>query len=49
VAGVLEGKVERSCRVDLPGGPLQIEWREADNKVYMTGPADFVFGGAAAL
>lgn len=47
VAGVLEGKVERTCRVDLPGGPLVIEWREADNRIYMTGPAELVFAGAA--
>lgn len=45
VAGVLEGKTERNCRVDLPGGPLFIEWDESDNKIYMTGPAEKVFGG----
>ncbi|KAK9812163.1 hypothetical protein WJX73_001205 [Symbiochloris irregularis] len=45
VAGVLEGRIDRDCRVDLPGGPLQIEWREEDNHVYMTGPAEFVFSG----
>eukprot|EP00877_Chromochloris_zofingiensis_P011955 jgi/Chrzof1/7012/Cz02g07180.t1 len=49
VAGVLEGKVDRSCRVDLPGGPLQIEWRESDNHVYMTGPAELVFQGSFKL
>jgi len=49
VAGVLEGKVDRNCRVDLPGGPLFIEWSESDNKIYMTGPAEFVFDGSAAL
>lgn len=36
-------------RVDLPGGPLQIEWREADNHVYMTGPALPVFAGSIEL
>jgi len=45
VAGVLEGKTDRACRVDLPGGPLFIEWEEATNKIYMTGPAEFVFSG----
>lgn len=45
VAGVLEGRLDRTCQVDLPGGPLQIEWREADNRIYMTGPAKFVFAG----
>ena len=45
VAGVLEGKTDRRCRVDLPGGPLFIEWDEATNKIFMTGPAEFVFSG----
>ena len=49
VAGVLEGRTERACRVDLPGGPLRIEWREADNRVYMTGPAELVFAGGAGV
>ncbi|KAG5055480.1 hypothetical protein JHK85_007990 [Glycine max] len=40
VAAVLEGRAGRNCTVDLPGGPLQIEWREEDNHVYMTGSAD---------
>jgi hypothetical protein len=47
--GVLEGKVDRSCRVDLPGGPLHIEWREADNHIYMTGPAELAFSGSVAV
>ncbi|KAL4452573.1 hypothetical protein ABPG75_008235 [Micractinium tetrahymenae] len=49
VAGVLEGKTERSCQVDLPGGPLHIEWREADNRIYMTGPAELVFSGSVTV
>lgn len=49
VAGVLEGKVERTCRVDLPGGPLMIEWRQSDNRIYMTGPAELAFAGTTSL
>ena len=49
VAGVLTGRTDRTCEVMLPGGPLEIEWRESDNKVYMTGPAEFVFSGSAPL
>lgn len=49
VAGVLEGHVERSCQVDLPGGPLHIEWRESDNHIYMTGPAELVFKGVVSV
>eukprot|EP00210_Caulerpa_lentillifera_P009676 g9232.t1 len=45
VAGVLENRLERNCKVELPGGPLQIEWNETNNRVYMTGPAKCVFSG----
>jgi diaminopimelate epimerase len=48
VAGVLTGKCDRRCTVELPGGCLQIEWSQADNRVYMTGPAELVFKGEAA-
>jgi diaminopimelate epimerase len=48
VAGVLNGKCDRRAAVELPGGTLQIEWSEADNRVYMTGPAAKVFSGQAA-
>ncbi|KAM7531819.1 hypothetical protein LguiB_035229 [Lonicera macranthoides] len=49
VAAVLEGRADRICTVDLPGGPLEIEWREQDNHVYMTGPAEIVFYGSIPL
>ncbi|KAJ6750368.1 hypothetical protein OIU85_000947 [Salix viminalis] len=49
VAAVLEGHAGRNCTVDLPGGPLEIEWREEDNHVYMTGPAEMVFYGSVPL
>lgn len=45
VAGVLTGRTERRCRVVLNGGALEIEWREADGHVFMTGPAEEVFRG----
>eukprot|EP01023_Acetabularia_acetabulum_P032705 TRINITY_DN3055_c0_g4_i2.p1 TRINITY_DN3055_c0_g4~~TRINITY_DN3055_c0_g4_i2.p1 ORF type:complete len:377 (-),score=70.56 TRINITY_DN3055_c0_g4_i2:169-1143(-) len=45
VAGVLENRILPVCRVELPGGPLDIEWSGEDNKCYMTGPAEFVFDG----
>lgn len=44
VAAILNGKTERNVMVHLPGGDLQIEWGE-DNRVYMTGPATYVFKG----
>ncbi len=45
VAGVLNGKCDRLCTVELPGGCLQIEWSEKDGRVYMTGAAKCVFTG----
>lgn len=35
----------RHVTITLPGGDLQIEWRESDNHIYMTGPATFEFEG----
>ncbi|RRT65443.1 hypothetical protein B296_00015763 [Ensete ventricosum] len=40
---------KQHCIVELPGGPLEIEWREEDNHVYMTGPAEVVFYGSVPL
>ncbi len=45
VASVLNGKCERKSTVRLIGGELTVEWREDDNCVYMTGPAEKVFDG----
>lgn len=45
VAGVLNGLSDRAATVELPGGPLYIEWSAADNRVYMTGPAELAFRG----
>ncbi len=45
VAGVLTGRTDRKLTVHLLGGVLQLEWSEADNHVYMTGPAVEIFSG----
>jgi diaminopimelate epimerase len=45
VAGVLTGRTERKLLAHLPGGDLQLEWREADNHVFMSGAAAEVFTG----
>ncbi len=45
VAGVITDRCERRATVELPGGPLLIEWSSADQRVYMTGPAEAVFTG----
>ncbi len=44
VAAVLNGKSDRICTIELPGGPLKIEWAE-DDRIFMTGPAERVFAG----
>lgn len=45
VAGVLNGKCDRKATIELPGGPLEIEWAD-DQRLYMTGPATRVFVGS---
>lgn len=45
VAAVLTGRAGRKSHIVMDGGTLDIEWRETDNHVYMTGPAEFVFDG----
>ncbi|MCA9218873.1 MAG: diaminopimelate epimerase [Planctomycetales bacterium] len=45
VAGVLTGRTDRKILNHLLGGDLELEWCEADNHVYMTGPAEEVFSG----
>ena len=45
VAAVLTGRAGRFSQIVMDGGTLSIEWRESDNHVYMTGPAEFVFDG----
>ena len=45
IAASLIKAADRSSTVHLLGGDLHIEWSEQNNRVYMTGPAQFVFEG----
>lgn len=45
VAAVLNGHCDRKITIHLLGGDLEIEWRESNNHVYMTGEAVTVFEG----
>lgn len=45
VAAVRRGLADRKARVVLDGGELDIEWRESDGHVLMTGPVAYVFDG----
>ncbi|MAC57865.1 MAG: diaminopimelate epimerase [Novosphingobium sp.] len=45
IGAMTRGLVDRKVTVTLPGGPLQIEWRE-DGEIVMTGPATESFRGS---
>lgn len=45
VAAIRRRKTEREITVSLPGGDLTVEWREADNHIYMTGPVMLDYEG----
>ena len=45
VATFITGRAGRQSQIVMDGGTLTIEWRENDNHVLMTGPAEFVFDG----
>jgi diaminopimelate epimerase len=45
VAAFVTGRAGRQSQIVMDGGTLNIELRESDNHVYMTGPAEFVFDG----
>ncbi len=49
VAAVLNHKADRRVSVHLRGGDLDIEWRMADNHVYMKGSAEEVFEGIVEI
>ena len=49
VAAVRRGLAGRKVEVVLDGGSLQIEWRESDGHVIMTGPTALVYRGQVDL
>ena len=49
VAGVVNGLLDESVEVELPGGVLQISWPGLSNPVMMTGPAVNVYDGYTKL
>lgn len=49
VAAVLNGLTDRKATLKLLGGDLVVEWRERDNRVMMTGPAETAFRGTVEL
>ena len=49
VAAALTKRTGRKSSIVMDGGTLEIEYSEADDHVYMTGPAAFVFEGEIEL
>ncbi len=49
VAAILNGLADRKVTIQLLGGELEIEWREEDNHVFLTGDAVTVFEGEILL
>lgn len=49
VSGHLQGLLNESVTVSLPGGDLKIEWAGEGKNVWMTGPATTVFEGRIRL
>jgi diaminopimelate epimerase len=45
VAAARLKRTNRSVTITLPGGDLDIEWRESDDHVLMTGTAEFEYEG----
>lgn len=45
VAAAHTRRAKRASHIVMDGGTLEIEWKETDNHVCMTGPASFVFEG----
>ena len=45
VSAARTGRTGRTVTVNVPGGPLEIEWRD-DDHVVMTGPAEWEFSGS---
>jgi len=48
-AGRLQGKLDDSVKVSLPGGELVIRWQGENEPLFMTGPATRVFEGKISL
>ena len=53
VAGILNGYLNNSIKVNLPGGELKIEWKgssdDIKHSVFMTGRADYSFFGEVII
>jgi diaminopimelate epimerase len=44
VAAIINDKTDKRIKVEMPGGRIEVEWRD-DNEIVMTGRADIVYSG----
>lgn len=49
VAGILTGRLDRTAKVMLPGGELDVSWPDANASVEMIGPAEKVYSGQITI
>ena len=49
VAAAITGRCGRHSRIIMDGGTLEIDWREDDGHVYLSGPAAIAFEGTIEL
>ena len=49
VAAAITGRCSRHSSIIMDGGTLDIDWREADGHVYLSGPAAIAFEGSIQL
>ncbi len=48
-AGVMNGQLERKCEVEFDTGSLNVNWRNSDNIIELTGPVEFIGEGYIEL
>ena len=49
VAAAITGRSDRQSHIIMDGGTLDIDWREANDHVYLSGPATIAFEGTIEL
>ncbi len=45
VAAAHKGLANRDVTISLHGGELHLDWSESNNRVYKTGPSQWVYSG----
>ena len=45
VAAVVNGQTDRKCEVIFDSGSMQVNWRQSDDRIELTGPVNFICSG----